>query len=100
MLPDPLNKHQQTIIKIAQDNDISYLALYGSYARGDQTKHSDLDLLASFEKKKGLLELINVEQKLSQVLGIKVDLVTKEGLSKHIKPYIQDDLQVIYAKKS
>ena len=100
LLPQPLNKYQHKVIQIAQDNDVSYVALYGSYSRGEQTKDSDLDLLVSFDKKKGLLDLISIEQKLSELLNIKVDVVTKEGLNKHIKPYIQDDLKIIYEKKS
>ena len=76
------------------------MALYGSYSRGDQKQGSDIDLLVSFDKTPGLIKLIGLEQKMSDILGVKVDLVTKQGLSKYVKPYIQDDLKVIYAKKS
>lgn len=76
------------------------MALYGSYSRGDQKQGSDIDLLVSFETPPGLIEFIGLEQQLSNTLGVKVDLVTKQGLSKYIKPYIQDDLQIVYAKKS
>lgn len=100
MLPPVISKHQQTLTQIAEANDISYLALYGSYAQGDHNKESDLDLLVSFDTTPGLMEFITLEQQLGEILGVKVDLVTKQGLSKYIKPYIQDDLQVIYAKKS
>ncbi len=100
MLPHPLNQHQQNISQFARDNHISYLALYGSYARSEQKKNSDLDLLVSFDQKKGLLDLVHIQQELSDLLGVKVDLITKQGLSKYIKPYIQDDLKVIYEKKS
>jgi hypothetical protein len=55
--------------------------------------------LISFDKEKGLLDLIDLEEKMSNLLGIKIDLVTKNGLSKYIKPYIQDDVTLIYAKK-
>jgi len=102
MIPNSLAQHQQTLIQVAKDNDVSYLAFFGSYARGEQKSDSDVDMLVSFDpnRKKGLLEFIGLEQKFSQILGVKVDLVTKQALSKYIKPYIQDDLQVIYAKKS
>ena len=95
-----ISQNRQAIDKIAEENDISYLALFGSYSRGEQKKNSDLDLLVTFDKTKGLFELVDVQDKLSQVLGVKVDLVTKNGLSRYIKPYIQDDLQIIYEKKS
>ncbi|PIZ47826.1 DNA polymerase beta [candidate division WWE3 bacterium CG_4_9_14_3_um_filter_41_6] len=99
MLPNIINNYRQTIDNIIYENDISYLALYGSYARGEQKKDSDLDLLVAFDKKKGLLDLIGIEQSLSAILGVKVDLITKDGLNKYVKPYIQDDLTIIYAKK-
>ncbi len=91
---------QLNIDLFCQENAIDYLALYGSYARGDQKKDSDVDLLVSFDKSIGLLELIEVEQKLSKLLGKKVDLVTKKGLSRYVRPYITDDLKILYAEKS
>ncbi len=100
MLANPLLVHRQELIQAAKKNDISYLALFGSYARGQQKQDSDIDFLISFDKKKGLFDLISVEQQFSDLLGVQVDLVTKDGLSKYIKPYIQDDIQLIYAKKS
>ncbi len=100
MLPVLIQQHRQKITQIAQENDISYLALYGSYARNEQKQDSDLDLLVSFTRTPGLLKLVGVQQELSDVLGVRVDLVTKQGLSQYVKPYIQDDLQVIYAQKS
>lgn len=100
MLPQIISSQSDSLIQVAKDNDISYLAVYGSYARGEQTPKSDLDLLVDFDKKKGLFDLMKIEEKLSQVLGVKIDMVTKGGLNKYVKPYIQDDLKVIYAKKS
>ncbi|MEK7457944.1 MAG: nucleotidyltransferase family protein [Patescibacteria group bacterium] len=100
MLPTVIQQHQQNLTQIAKTNNISYMALYGSYSRGDQKQGSDIDLLVSFDKTPGLIEFVGLEQKLSDILGVKVDLVTKQGLSKYVKPYIQDDLEVIYAKKS
>lgn len=100
MFPTSIIQHQKSLIQTAEAHDISYLALFGSYARGEQTQKSDVDFLISFDEKKGLLDLIAIEQEFSKILGIKVDLITKQGLSRYIKPYIQDDLKVIYAKKS
>lgn len=99
MLPPTLIQHRDSLIRLAKLNDISYLAVYGSYSRGVETLHSDLDLLVDFDKKKGLFDLMGIEARFSNLLGIKIDLVTRDGLNKYIKPYIQDDLKVIYAKK-
>lgn len=96
MIKNPLAKYQKDIAKIAKANHVSYLALFGSYARGEQTKTSDIDFLVKFNKPIDLLDLIHTEHQFEDALGKKVDLITKDGLSKYIKPYIQNDLTTIY----
>ena len=96
MTSNPLAKYREKIAQVAKANHIRYLALFGSYARGEQTKTSDIDFLVEFNKPIGFFELLDAEEQLSQLLGKKVDLVTTGGLSKYIKPYIQDDLTTIY----
>ena len=78
---------------------INYLGLFGSVARGEQTKNSDVDLLVKFDKKRkiGLFGLTEVQSEFERRLGRKVDLVTK--LNKYIKPYADKDLRTIYEKK-
>lgn len=100
MTPKIIQKHLSAINKIIYQNDINYLAVYGSFARGEEKADSDLDLLVSFSKSKGLFDLVDIQDALGLILGVKVDLVTKGGISKYVKPYIQDDLKIIYAEKS
>ncbi len=68
------------------------VGIFGSYARNEQTSKSDLDLLVEFSSKPDLLELIGLEQELSEILGIRVDLVTMNSISERLKPYIHKDL--------
>lgn len=65
---------------------IKELVIFGSYVRGEERKDSDLDLLAEFEEraKIGLLEFIKVESQLSDLLGVKVELVEKSALKPRI----------------
>lgn len=63
---------------------IKELGIFGSYVRQEQTEESDIDLLVEFSKTPGLLKFINLENYLSDSLGIKVDLVHKKGLKPHI----------------
>ena len=100
MTSNPLTKYRGKIAQVAKANHIRYLALFGSYARGEQTKTSDIDFLVEFNKPIGFFELLDAEEQLSQLLGKKVDLVTTGGLSKYIKPYIQDDLTLLYEKNA
>ena len=50
MKTNPLAKYQKQIAKVAKANHVKYLALFGSYARGEQTKKSDVDFLVEFNK--------------------------------------------------
>lgn len=90
------SQHQKQIEAIARKNAISYLALFGSYARGEQKQTSDIDLLVEFSKPVGLIHLIRTEHELGDALNKKVDLITREGLSKHLRPFVEPDLKVIY----
>ncbi len=67
------------------------VGVFGSYARGENRPQSDLDILVDFGVQISLLDLVGIEQNLSESLGIKVDLVTEGALSKYIRPYVEKD---------
>lgn len=77
---------------------IDYLGMFGSVARGEEKKDSDVDLLVKFGKdnKLGLFELDELQRELENRLGRRVDLVTK--MNKHIKESATKDLKTIYEK--
>ncbi|RKY57672.1 MAG: hypothetical protein DRP95_06740 [Candidatus Latescibacterota bacterium] len=63
---------------------IRSLELFGSYVRGEQKRGSDLDVLVEFDRIPTLFEFMDLEEELSRLLGIKVDLVTKKSLKGEI----------------
>ncbi len=69
---------------LGREYQVKSLKLFGSRTRGEQRKDSDLDVLVEFKVTPGLLKFIRLENYLSKVLQVKVDLVTREAL----KPYI------------
>lgn len=74
------------------------IGVFGSYARSEQKAASDLDILIFLDSstKISLLDIIGVEQELSDALGIKVDLITERSLNPLIRPYVEKDLQFIF----
>ena len=69
------------------------VGIFGSFARGDNNKGSDIDILVEFKESPSLLTLIKLENDLSEILGVKVDLVTTGALkNKRIKKSIKKDL--------
>jgi uncharacterized protein len=69
------------------------VGIFGSFARGDNKKGSDIDILVEFKESPSLLTLIKLENELTEILGVKVDLVTTGALkNKRIKKSIQKDL--------
>ena len=73
------------------------IGLFGSYARKKNTKKSDIDILIRFQDGISLLQLLHIENELSDKLGIKVDLVTEGSIDNdRIKENIQNDLQILF----
>jgi uncharacterized protein len=70
---------------------IKDLAIFGSYARNEQQPTSDLDLMVEFHSRVGS-EFIELADELEEILGIKVDLVSKKGIKERYFERIKEDL--------
>lgn len=88
---------KEKIVEICKRNDISYCALFGSFARGEATETSDIDLLVRFSKPVGW-KFYGIADDLENALGKKVDLATERMLNKYIRNSVLRDLKVIYEK--
>ena len=82
-----LKEHQE---ELRERYRVKHLKVFGSYVRGNQKEESDLDLMVSFEETPTLLEFIDLKEYLEGITGVKIDLVTEEGISPYIKPYIEE----------
>jgi predicted nucleotidyltransferase len=68
---------------------VKEIGVFGSYVRGEQKeKGSDVDILVEFEEPVGIFEFMDLEEHLSNLLGRKVDLVSKKALKPRIGEYI------------
>jgi predicted nucleotidyltransferase len=87
-----LSKHKQ---ELKQKYKVKEIGIFGSYVRGEQKRHSDIDLLVEFEEPSSnltLLDFIRLENYLSEVLGIKVDLVERHALKPRIGKHVLEEV--------
>ena len=90
---DILKKHAKELKK---RYGIKKMGVFGSYLRGEAKEGSDVDILVEFEQDVGigLLKFVEIENHLSDLLGVKVDLVEKSALKPRIGKHILKE--VIY----
>lgn len=73
--------------------------LFGSYVRGEADTESDIDILVELDYSQSIgLKFIQMKLDLEKILRTKVDLVSSNGVSRYIKPIIDSEKQLIYAK--
>lgn len=73
--------------------------LFGSYVRGEAEDKSDIDILVDLDYSQKIgLKFIQMKLDLEDILHKKVDLVSSNGISKYIKPIVDLEKQLIYAK--
>jgi len=90
-----IEKIKPQIIKILKKNKIKRAGIFGSYARGEQKKSSDIDLLVEYPKGMGL-EFVSIKFELEDKLGKKIDLVTYKGIHPLLKKRIlNEEIRII-----
>ena len=75
-----LNKLRQLLPPVTQRYRVETLGVFGSYTRNEEVPESDLDILVTFSDPPSLFKFIELENYLSDHLGVKVDLVMKDAL--------------------
>jgi predicted nucleotidyltransferase len=85
---EELKEKRGQILIIAKRYGAQRLRVFGSLARGDSGRESDVDFLIELETGRSLLDLIAMKQDLEDLLQRKVDVVTEGAVS----PYIRDEI--------
>jgi predicted nucleotidyltransferase len=87
-LKDILAEHKQ---QLKDRYKVEEIGIFGSYVRKEQKKKSDLDVLVSFSETIDLFTFVELENYLSDILGVKVDLVMKDTLKPRLKDRILNE---------
>ena len=82
---------RQQLPLLSERYRVESLGVFGSYVRREQRPDSDLDVLVTFRETPSLLKFIELENYLSDVLGVKIDLVMKDALKPHIGQHILNE---------
>lgn len=91
------NQINNNIINYLMPYGPERIGLFGSFARGEESPESDIDILVKFRETISLLDLVRIHNELSKKLGRKIDLVTEPSLkNERLKKHIFKDLQIIY----
>jgi len=90
------NEIFEQIIRSLKEEGATRVAIFGSYARGDEKPGSDVDVIVDFSERKSLLELVRIERELREVLETKVELLTEKSISPYLIDRVRDEMEVIY----
>ncbi|TSA46408.1 hypothetical protein D4R51_00205 [bacterium] len=87
---------KKAIVPILKRNGVVKAGIFGSYARGEATKKSDVDVLIKVKAKKfSLFDLVGLELELKKALGKDVDLLTYDGIDPLLKDRILNEEVII-----
>lgn len=81
-------------LRLAEKYGLVNLAVFGSYSRNQQTDASDLDILVEFKKPIGL-EFVDLADELEELLQMKIDLVSKNGMKEKYLKSIESELMYV-----
>jgi len=85
---------------VCKNYQVEFLGVFGSVARGEDTRDSDVDVLVRFspQVKIGYFKLYDIEQEIAQSFGRKIDLITQDALSPYIKDRVYSNLKTLYGQ--
>jgi hypothetical protein len=86
-----LGNHKQ---RLFNDYPIKSMAIFGSYARKENNDSSDLDIIVEFKDKVGI-RFIDLAEEIETIVGLKVDLVSKNGIKEKYLQIIDSELTYV-----
>ena len=87
-----LQKHRD---EFREQYGLKEIGIFGSYVKGEQKEKSDIDMLIELEKPIGFVRFMRLESALSQLLGVRVEMVTRKALKPHIGKRILQEVKYV-----
>lgn len=86
-----IQKIKEKIMPILKAHNVTKAGIFGSYARGEQKKNSDIDILVELDENLSLFEVARIKGLLEKALRRKIDLVEYNLIRKELRKYILND---------
>ncbi len=83
-----IDQIKEKVLPILKMGGVTRSAIFGSYVRGDNKEDSDIDILIDLPRGKTLFDLVDLQMKLGEALGKKIDVVTYNSLHPLLKDRI------------
>ena len=86
----------EQIVQALKEQGATKVAIFGSFARGEERPESDVDVIVEFSERKSLLDLVRIERELHETVGVKVDLLTEKSIGPYLIDNVRQEMEVIY----
>ncbi len=94
-----LKEIQKKTAPIFNNSEVDFAGVFGSFARGNASDESDIDIVVRFKRPKSLLQFFALQDALEEELGRTVDLATERALHPRLRASILSELQPIYGER-
>ena len=91
-IKEVIQKHRE---EFREQYGLKEIGIFGSYVKGEQKESSDIDMLIELEKPIGFVRFMRLENALSQLLGVRVEMVTRKALKPHIGKRILQEVKYV-----
>lgn len=88
-----IKTHREDILRLAETHGVRNVRIFGSVARGEETRTSDLDLLIDLDPDRSLLDHVGFVQDMEDLLGVRVHVVTEKALHSLMRETVLDNAQ-------
>ena len=94
---EKLDNLKQKIKNVLKKHNIAKAGIFGSYARGEQKKNSDVDILIEVSNDMGLIGFISLKMLIEKAIKKKIDLVEYDAIRKELKENIlKEEIRIIW----